>query len=224
VDDEMSIELPLLPLHTVFFPRMLMPLLIFEERYQQMLIDCEEREEDFGIALIRSGQEVGGTADPYEIGTTAHIMRMVDMEDGRKHVIVRGMQRFIIQRLDHSRPYLVGEAVEYPLETGSVDYQLMGHVEIAFYRYMQLLKQVQGVTISISNLPDDPEGIAWMIAWGLQVNSTRRQELLAPRSLHELLQLEMDILREETHILSLLNSEEVKRTRPSRSMGSISLN
>ena len=220
----MSIALPLLPLHTVFFPRMLMPLLIFEERYQQMLIDCEENEKDFGISLIRSGTEVGGPADPYEIGTTAHIMRVVDMEDGRKHVIVRGTRRFVIHSLNHSRPYLVGEIDNFPLETGSVDYQLMGHTEITFYRYMQLLKQVQGVTISISNQPDDPEGIAWMIAWGLQVDSLRRQELLMCGSLHELLQREMDMLHEEIHILNLLDSEEINRTKPSRSMGSISLN
>jgi len=220
----MSKEIPLFPLHTVFFPRMLMPLLIFEERYKEMLIDCEEQEEDFGISLIRSGQEVGGPADPYEIGTMAHIMRLVDMEDGRKHAIVRGMQRFVIQRLDKSRPYLVGEVEEFPLETGSVDYQLMGHVEIEFVRYLQLLKQAQGTTISISNLPDDPEGIAWMIAWGLQIDSLRRQDLLSTRSLHELLQRELDLLTSESRILMLLDADEVKRTKPTRSMGSISLN
>ncbi len=32
----MTTELPLFPLHTVFFPRMLMPLHIFEDRYKVM--------------------------------------------------------------------------------------------------------------------------------------------------------------------------------------------
>ena len=217
-------QLPLFPLHTVFFPRMLVPLLVFEERYKQMMEECQADESDFGIAFIRSGAEVGGPAEPYEIGTTARIMRLVDMEDGRKHVIVRGTTRFVIRDTDHSRPYLVGRVEDFPLEAGSVDYQLMGHVEIAFYRYLQLLKQVQGMTISISNLPDDQEGIAWMIAWGLQIDSRRRQELLSMGSLQDLLLHEQRILADENRILAILNSDEVERTRPSKSMGSISLN
>ena len=189
-----------------------------------MMMHCVEHERDFGIALIRSGQEVGGPAEPYEIGTTAHIMRLVDLEDDRKHAIVRGTDRFIIRELLHDRPYLVGIVDEYPLEAGGLDNQLLAHVEITFYRYLQLLKQAQGFTISISNSPDDPEGIAWMIAWGLQVDLPHRQELLSIRSLQELLQQEKTLLDNENRILEILDSDEVKRRMPLESMGFISLN
>ncbi len=80
------------------------------------------------------------------------------------------------------------------------------------------------MSISISNLPDDQEGIAWMIAWGLQIDSRRRQELLSMGSLQDLLLHEQRILADENRILAILNSDEVERTRPSKSMGSISLN
>jgi len=220
----MTTELPLFPLHTVFFPRMLMPLIIFEERYQALMRHCVEHEHDFGIVLIRSGQEVEGPAEPYEIGTTAHIMRLVDLEDDRKHAVVQGTDRFVIRELLHDRPYLVGMVDEYPLEAGGLDNQLLARVEITFYRYLQLLKDAQGLTIEISNLPDDPEGIAWMIAWGLQVDLPHRQELLSTRSLQELLQQEKRLLDNENRILEILDSDAVKRRLPPESMGAISLN
>ncbi|MFI5199818.1 MAG: LON peptidase substrate-binding domain-containing protein, partial [Candidatus Limnocylindrales bacterium] len=48
-------ELPLFPLHTVLCPGVALPLKIFEERYRLMTRRCLERDEPFGIVLIREG-------------------------------------------------------------------------------------------------------------------------------------------------------------------------
>ncbi len=39
------------------------------------------------------------------------------MEDHTKHIIVRGLDRFIIRGLRETEPYLVGEVDEFPLLT-----------------------------------------------------------------------------------------------------------
>jgi uncharacterized protein len=208
----------------VLFPRMLMPLQIFEERYKQMLDYCSANKAPFGIALIREGVEVGGPAEPFEIGTLAEILQVVDLEDGRKAVIVRGAGRFILRGLDASRPYLLGEIDELPFVARRFESRLLGYVELAFYRYLRLLKQAQGVSISIQNMPDDPEGIAWTVAWGLQLDAEVRQGLLTSATLQELLEQEHKHLKHENTMLQVLNAEETRRRRPPDDGSLFSLN
>ena len=62
-EDDLA-QLSLFPLNLVLFPGMPLPLHIFEERYKAMIGDCVEREQPFGIVLIKEGQEVGDPAEP----------------------------------------------------------------------------------------------------------------------------------------------------------------
>jgi Lon protease-like protein len=217
-------RLPLFPLSTVLFPRMVLPLHIFEERYKAMIKYCDENDRPFGIVLIREGEEVGAPAEPFSVGTEAHILRITDLEDQRKLIVVQGRERFTIEELSFQEPYLVGEVEKLPLETGGLDSRLLGHVEIAFYRYLRMLKQAQGLSVSISNLPEDPEGVAWMVAWGLQMDQKIKQELLGVANLQELLLREQALLEEENRMLYLLGQEDVRRRQPPENQGYISSN
>src|SRR6476646_8248404 len=75
-------EIPLFPLSTVLFPGGTLPLHIFEERYKLMISECMERQAPFEVALIKSGSEVGGPAEPHGVGTTARISRVQELEGG----------------------------------------------------------------------------------------------------------------------------------------------
>ncbi|MCH8222137.1 MAG: LON peptidase substrate-binding domain-containing protein [Chloroflexi bacterium] len=78
----MSETLPIFPLNTVLFPGAPLPLRIFEPRYREMLKRCLDGDRRFGVALIKSGPEVGGPAEPHDVGTVARIERVRD-EGGR---------------------------------------------------------------------------------------------------------------------------------------------
>jgi uncharacterized protein len=216
--------LPLFPLSTVLFPRMVLPLHIFEERYKALLRYCSETEAPFGIVLIREGEEVGGPAEPFPIGTEAHILRVADLEDERKLIIVQGRERFTIRRYLFTEPYLVGAVETLPIETEDTDSRLLSQVEVAFYRYLRMLKYAQGLSVSISNLPEDAEGVAWMVAWGLQVDQKVKQALLGVASLQELLLRERILLEEENRLLFILGSDAARRRLPPDEQGHISLN
>src|SRR5919206_5035298 len=104
----MERELPLFPLHVVLFPGMRLPLHIFEDRYKLMIGTCMVTDETFGVALIRSGQEVGGPAEVFRVGTTARIASMERLPQGRMNLVVVGGERFrIVERLQ-TQPYLLG--------------------------------------------------------------------------------------------------------------------
>jgi Lon protease-like protein len=108
-------ELRLFPLRTVLFPGMKLPLQVFEPRYRQLVAECMEYAEPFGVSLIREGAEVGGPAVPYNIGTTALIESVTTAPDGRLHLATMGGRRFRIATLHTDRAYLWAE-VEYPLD------------------------------------------------------------------------------------------------------------
>jgi Lon protease-like protein len=100
------VELRLFPLQTVLFPGMTLPLNVFEDRYLQLVRECTEAREPFGVSLIREGPEVGGPAVPFAVGTTARIARMLPGGEPALRLIAVGEQRFRIDALHTDRPYV----------------------------------------------------------------------------------------------------------------------
>jgi Lon protease-like protein len=114
-------DLPLFPLGTVLFPGALLPLHIFEPRYRLLVERCIERKVPFGVVLIRSGQEVGGGAEPHRVGTEARVVAVSPLPDGRSYIVTRGERRFAIESVvADAEPYLVGH-VRYLVEDEGPD-------------------------------------------------------------------------------------------------------
>jgi uncharacterized protein len=80
----------------VLFPRGVLPLRVFETRYVDMVRECMKSSTPFGVVAIRAGNEVGTAAEPYDVGTLAHIIAC-DVEDlGVLLLHTQGGERFRI--------------------------------------------------------------------------------------------------------------------------------
>lgn len=160
--------IPLFPLHTVLFPGGVLPLNIFEERYR--LLVRERR--DFGVVLIRHGSEVGpGRAeDLYGVGTLATLQRIEALPDGRFSVVARGLHRFRLLALDHSRPYLMGRAEPLPDPPARASPRLVTLLE----RYLA----VHGVEVAPQLSPELGKRAVWLVGAVLDVEPPLRQRLL----------------------------------------------
>ena len=90
----MTERLPLFPLDLVLFPGAHLPLHIFEPRYRLLVRRCVEREQPFGVVLLRSGAEVGPGAEPRAVGTSARIVAVNGLPDGRSVIVTQGQRRF----------------------------------------------------------------------------------------------------------------------------------
>lgn len=196
--------LPLFPLRTVLFPGMALPLHIFEERYRLMIARCMEEHSPFGVVLIRSGEEVGGAANPHDIGTTARIVSVQRLEDGRMNVVALGEQRFRILQLDNSEPYLMGE-VEY-LQSEETDAAPLREeaprVAALFGERHRLSLAVTGQWIRSIDLPSDPDTLADFVAYQLELPVTAKQELLEMLSVLARLRCETKLLGEQIRSLT----------------------
>jgi len=172
-------ELRLFPLQTVLFPGMALPLNIFEDRYRQLVSECVEASEPFGVALIREGEEVGEPATPHELGTTARIESVKHDEEGHIQLLATGEKRFRVTRLHHDRPYLWAD-VEYPDEDGS---DVLGPLlEQARERYavlMRLRLASGGEYVRDIPTPDEPGAVADAAGAAVTATPSELQELLA---------------------------------------------
>ena len=109
---------PLFPLDVVLFPGALLPLHIFEPRYQQMLTDCTAGDRRFGIVPAADG----GKPPTGVIGTIAEVRAAQAIGDGRSNIVVSGERRFMLRRYeDDAAPYYVGIADPFDDEADDID-------------------------------------------------------------------------------------------------------
>jgi len=199
-------QLPLFPLNTVLFPGMTLPLQIFESRYQQMLDDCLSTEPIFGVTFIKEGVEVGGSALPHKVGTTARILGVEKKAKGLWHITTVGEERFRLRGILHEKPYLVGQMEPFPL--AAVDAPevrpLAERGTKLLAAYLQLLSQAIGAEIKLQRPPGDPASVAYLTAMLLQVTLPVKQRLLAIADLPSLLREEAALLNSESKALSVM--------------------
>ena len=186
-------ELPLFPLQTVLFPGMRLPLHIFEERYKLMIGTCMVTDQTFGVSLIRSGTEVGGPAEVYRLGTTARILQIDRLEEGRMNLVAVGVDRFrIIERYD-DQPYARGRVELLPDRARPVAEGLPARVT-ALYRRFLLGQGLSEERLGALRLPDDPLALSYLVAATLRADVRQRQKLLETDSAATRLRLELALL------------------------------
>jgi uncharacterized protein len=195
------VQIPLFPLRTVLFPGMALPLRVFEDRYKTMVRELLESDGVFGVLLIREGEEVGGGAEPYEVGTTAHIERSVALDGGRFALSARGVQRFRVRQMLSPRPYPFGEVeliddapvVPTPLLKSAIE-----TVRTTFPAYFRLALSLSDQWAQGLKLPSDAHRLVNYIAPWLQVSEEVKQRLLeiepAPDRVAQLAEVIDDLL------------------------------
>ena len=207
-------RLPLFPLDTVLFPKQVLPLHIFEERYKTMIGRCIEEGAPFGVVLIRSGNQVGGDAVPHDVGTTARIARVQRLPDGKINLITLGRDRFRVLSLDRSEPFLTGD-VEYLVseaaEGGAVPREA-DRVAALFAEQFRLVMAVSNQWTRELNLPGQADELADFVAAQIEVPAAVKQELLETLPVLDRLRRESELLGELIRTLTE-RWEEDKRKR-----------
>jgi len=199
--------LPLFPLGTVLFPGALMPLHIFEPRYRLLIRRCTERQRSFGIVLIRSGSEVGGSAEPHEVGTEAKIVAESPLPNGRSYIVTRGERRFAVESLiADAEPYLMGRVryLDEPDGERASDHASVAREALGAYllAVVAVTEDSRGERALAEELRDAaPTVLAYRIAGSLAVDAPQQQALLELETTSARLEAETRILNRETELL-----------------------
>ncbi len=163
-------ELGLFPLPLVLLPTEQVPLHIFEERYQELIGECLERDTEFGL-LYADDDGIR------EIGTSAAVIEVITrFEDGRLNIVVEGRERFRLAELTSGRSFQTG-AVS-PLVD---DEDPAGREEVE--RARELFSQLRELTGAEVEIPaaEEPQ-LSYALASRVELEPEIKLELLAERS------------------------------------------
>jgi uncharacterized protein len=204
--ENMNQEIPLFPLNTVLFPGMPLNLHIFEPRYKLMIGECLKESRPFGVVLIRSGHEVGESAQVYEVGTMAQITRARPLNNGEMDITALGSRRFYIEHTVTTKPYMTGIVKDYPLEDvlNPCIGQLARQISAMVQRYLKIFATLGNIDLKMDSLPQDPATLAFLTAVILHMPMKDKQQLLDKPDLVSMLKAERRMLVREAEILKIL--------------------
>ncbi len=195
---DVPMDLRLFPLNSVLFPGMRMPLHIFEERYRIMIRECIEEDAPFGVLLVKEGGETGDGAVPHEIGTTARILQVEYLDDGRMNIFTIGGERFRTVAVNTTQPYLRGEVAPLDQDVATDHaYATLQRARQFFDDYLKTYLALADQWIRGVYLPDDPAEAADYIAARTDAPLPVKQELLEMLDPGARLTREVEILSAE---------------------------
>jgi len=169
-----------------------------------MIGRCIEERAPFGVVLIKSGEEVGGEAEPHEVGCTARVVQVQRLPDGKMNLLAYGDDRLRIAGLDRSEAYLQGD-VEL-LESTDVDASgvddAAARVSALFGEQFRLVLALTGQWMRELDLPEEPDVLADFLAGNLDLPVEERQSLLETLSVPARLARLTDLLGDRIRTLT----------------------
>ena len=88
--------IPIFPLsNAVFFPRTILPLNIFEDKYIQLINDCMKQDRMFG--MIQPKLKTNNIPDIYNVGCLGKIVGFNETDDKRFVISLSGVIRFRVK-------------------------------------------------------------------------------------------------------------------------------
>jgi Lon protease-like protein len=163
--------LPIFPLDLVLLPGTPLPLHIFEPRYKEMIAECLERNQVFGVVRAKEG----GIAD---FGCTAEIVTVTKKyDDGRMDIVTQGRDRFEVVQVSQERSFLQAEVLYLRDENGAATPE----------RIQQAMSLHSEIMTLVGAVPEDASGIearqlSFRLAGALPLDLDFKQALLAMKS------------------------------------------
>jgi Lon protease-like protein len=169
--------IPLFPLpDTVLFPRMPLPLHVFEPRYRKMVADALAGHRTIGMTLLRPGWEADYYGRPpiYPVGCAGIVDESQLLEGGRYNVVLKGIARFRV----------VDERGGEPYRLASVEYRgdIMGEPTVLEASRRRLLAALsglaEGATVFLARPDLSHELFANAVCQYLDLAAVEKQSLL----------------------------------------------
>jgi Lon protease-like protein len=195
-------QVPVMPLTgALLFPHALLPLYIFEPRYQEMLEHALKEHRMFSVALLKPQRtQWKSTDDFFPVAGVGLIRACVGRSDGSSNLILQGLQRVRFTGFEQTTPFPIARIEPLKSEaTPSVETEALGAKVIELYsRLKGSGRQLPAKVDQYLSHLGDMEMLADLMAATFINDPLRRQQLLEELSLKQRLRLVIQYLREET--------------------------
>jgi ATP-dependent Lon protease len=200
-------EIPLLPVTDVaLFPKMVMPLMIWEKNWVQVVDEALMKDHLIGLVMIKGkGHDPLTSEDLYLNGTVGSILKMAKVPEGGVRLMVQGLSRFKIHEFTATVPYFKAriEVVKDQLESNIELDALTNSVRGLFNKVLELSPYLPSELGLLAQNVEDPGSLADMIASTLNVSKEDKQEILEILEVKQRLQKLTVLLTKELEVLEL---------------------
>ena len=205
----MAVTLPVLTIkRTVLFPGVMMPLTVGRAR-SIAAVEAATKTEEKTILVVaqRDPQtEEPGLEELYTIGTKAIVKQIGRSEEGMIHVLVQGLERVALLKVEQANPCLLVQArrLDHPEGQGTEVQALHRAIQELVTDLPRLIQApgIQEAAAAFSN-EDNPVSLAYRVASLLNLTAQDEQKLLESSSTIELLRSLYGVLSKEIQILQL---------------------
>ena len=95
--NDLPTDIAIFPLsNAIFFPKTVLPLNIFEDRYIQLIEDCMKGKRIFG--MVQPKKKLSSTPEVYQVGCLGKIVSFNETSDKRFVINLSGISRFKIKK------------------------------------------------------------------------------------------------------------------------------
>jgi ATP-dependent Lon protease len=200
-------EIPLLPVMDVaLFPKMVMPLMVWEKNWVQLVDEALMKDHLIGLIMIKDkSQETVNVADLYSYGTVGSILKMAKVPEGGVRLMVQGLSRFKIEEITATTPYFKGriEVLKDQVETGIEMDALLNSARGLFIKVLELSPYLPSELGLLAQSVEDPGSLADMIISSLNIPKEDKQDILETLEVRNRLQKITVILTKELEVLEL---------------------
>lgn len=220
-EDEMRNEdipeiLSILPLrNTVLFPGVVIPITVGRDKSIKLVKEAYKGDKTIGVVSQKDmSVEDPGFDQLNKVGTVANIIKILQMPDGNTTVIIQGKQRFKLQELVQSEPYIKAKVERFAEEkpkTSSKEFKaLISSIKELALQIIQLSPNLPSEAgIAIKNI-ESPTFLVNFISSNLALELPAKQDLLELKDFVKRAKLLLEHLTSEVQMLELKNQIQNK--------------
>ncbi len=199
--------LPILPVSDiVLFPRVIMPLALWEESAQKLVDDVLLGDKILGLVASREEQPQGyGPDNLFRVGTAAVVLKMRKPEDGSVRLLIQGLYRFRLEDWVAYEPYFSARVrgISEDYEPDTELEALVSSVKGLFLKMLELSPYLPAELGTLVREMGDPRVLADVTGGSLNVSKLEKQELLETIEVRERLRKVLVLIKREIEILEL---------------------
>ncbi len=174
--------LPVIPLrNSVFFPRQVLPLSVGRESSIKVVEEAN-RENSFVLILAQRDGTVHSPTptDLYHVGTVAKILRIFNLRDGSKNVLLQGLHRARLLTSVQTEPFFraAAQRMDDEVPGGTEVEALVTTVKSLFHDVVQLAPDLGEEHLSVVLNMEDAGGVADIATSLVSVPTQEKQEIL----------------------------------------------
>ena len=208
-------QLPVMTLRgVVLFPKAMMPLRIFEERYKEMLDEVLNTTRMFGIVCERENvaEDEVHMEHPFGVATAGLIRVSKKHDDGTSFVLLQGIRRVKVRGIIQEMPYRIIESEEMESIRDVSSHKIRKEIEQALEQNKLLGGEVTDEMLEFLNPLEDDDAFVDLAAFTLCKHTLRKQAMLEVQHLSKRASMLLTDLHRENDRLAtikqLMNQSE----------------